>query len=73
MAKRLILLENTKDISDKLRIRVELVCEMKINFIFYELKKNDYIKWLRMPVQLFAVCGIRPEYNKVGQNKARTV
>lgn len=39
MAKRLILLENTKDISDKLRIRVELVCEMKINFIFYELKK----------------------------------
>lgn len=37
MAKRLILLENTKDISDKLRIRVEL--EMKINFIFYELEK----------------------------------
>ena len=39
MAKRLILLENTKDISDELRMRVELVCEMKINLIFYELKK----------------------------------
>lgn len=39
MAKRLILLENTKDISDELRMRVELVCEMKINFIFYELEK----------------------------------